>query len=239
MAVVLGVGILSGCADQMEDWRRMAAHRDGPQPLPTVVAVQQEAARQGAIMDTIRDETARAFERSPRPYTWYDVTQTGFNLVDTSCVSYIDDLYKFDRRKDRLRDLLNFAGTTTTTVASLAGAPATSLGYLAQAFGFAAGATLVFGDSYLYRARPATIAKIVYDLKLKFRQNAALNKASIDSQAMSYIYIQNYLNQCLPVTIEQYIDSYLAASKPDPATVPVGTPASNAAPARMTLVTPN
>ena len=67
---------------------------------------------------------------------------------------YIEDLFKLDRRKNRLKDILTLATSTSTAVMTAADVSKNSLLYVVQALGFTSGVIGITADSYLYRVGP-------------------------------------------------------------------------------------
>ena len=131
-------------------------------------------------------------------------------MVDDQCTNYLQDLFGWERKRNRVRDTLTLAGASTAAVLGLTNVSTKAIAITAQAFGFAGGAWTILADSYLYKLSPSIISDIELKLQTAYRESAAKSKSEINNGATAYQYIRGYLNLCLPVTIESKVNDYLA-----------------------------
>lgn len=245
-AALLASGLVAGCSGLQALWE----DRYGPSPILDPVQVQLATAKQ---VDVLRAFALGADLPWPPSLStqsdyWYRVTLAGFNFVDDACTRYMEDLFGWERKRNRTKDILALAASSTAAILGATGAGTQSLVIVAQAFGFATGATTIFADSYLFKLHPSTIQSIVLKLQEAYRNAAAdpARKALIvnGGPSVAYQYVRGYLTLCLPVTLEQKIDEYLQATSAGqnapPGTVPGGGAAMMALPpAATTAGTPN
>ncbi len=221
---------LTGCSEFRDLW----TDRYGPDPTlgikTNVVArenVSEAVLRENGVVRALLEGNGFGKENMPRSVPeWYSVILTGFNTVDDACQIYISDLWKFDRQKNRIKDIITASGAATAAIvgANTNASPAT-LTTLAQAFGLGSALTGSIGDSYLFAQDPATIGKLVKKLQVAYRNDLA--KAIVDPKAVAYpinspaavyYHTREYLSLCLPPTIQGQIQDALAktTAAPDP-----------------------
>jgi hypothetical protein len=220
---VLTLGTLvSGCADMPD----ALSGRYGPAPVPSAVGVQAATQRQLEVVMAMAG-VARP-EMLPPPgarVPWYHVIQTGFNVVDDACMTYIDDLWILERRKNRNSAVIAAAGAATAGIIAATSNPsASTLAILAQAFGFASVLNAAISDSYLYTQNAATIKKLVRKTAEAYRTDLARKMEPpeteitypIGSYAAAYHHMREYLALCLPPTIQAQIEDLVANAKAVP-----------------------
>jgi len=213
---LLCIGVIcatQGCSEVTALWE----DRYGPAPVPSASAIQQATQRQLDVMKELALGAGYLWPPPPpsraQEYYWYNLTLVGFNVIDEQCTQYMSDLYGWDRKRNRAKDILTLGASTAATVLGITNAGQKALVLTAQAFGFTSGAWTIFADSYLYKIDPATINSIVAKLQGQYRTVAADNKDTIKlNGATAYQYLRGYLNLCLPVSIEYSVVEYLAAS---------------------------
>jgi hypothetical protein len=105
----------------------------------------------------------------------------GFNYIDEACDVYIDELFKWIRRKNRLRDIFTLATSTSTAVLTAADAGKEALLYVTQALGFTSGVISITADSYLYRVGPTRFSRS----SRRFRPSIARNLRSATKAAFN------------------------------------------------------
>lgn len=216
---VLCIGILAlpGCAALKAEF----ADRYGPEPVLSAGPTADAAMRQHDVVGVILD--ASGF-RGTVPTTndgWYASILTGFNIVDDACQTYLNDLWKIDRQKNRIKDIITASGAATAAIIGANANPsASTLTTLAQAFGLGSALTTAIGDSYLFAQNPATVGQIVNKLQVAYRNDLATNKDKpgypINSEAAVYYHTRGYLSLCLPPTIEAQIEGLVAKAKASP-----------------------
>lgn len=220
------LGLLPACSEFKDLW----ADRYGPDPTlgSKPVTVTRETTTDALVRQT---DVVRTFLRAsgygdngemPRTrIEWYNVILTGFNSVDDACQVYISDLWKFERQKNRIKDVITTSGAATAAIIGANANPsATTLTVLAQSVGLASAMTGAIGDSYLFAQDPATIGKIVKKLQVAYRDDLARNRDSavypIDSPAAVYYHTREYLSLCLPPTIQAQVQDLLAKANAVP-----------------------
>lgn len=200
----------ASCSSMQALWE----DRYGPSPVFNAAEVEKATNQQ---MEVLRAFAAGAGLPWPPPAApssgyWYQVTLAGFNYVDDACTRYMEDLFGWERKKNRTKDILSLAAASTAAILGATNAGKHSLIIVAEAFGFATGATTILADSYLFKLHPSTIQSIALKLQEAYRNASADKARAIDSPAVAYQHVRGYLTLCLPVTLEQKIDEYLAAT---------------------------
>lgn len=221
LALAVAAG-LTGCADLQDQ----LTGRYGPNPVPNPVAVQTAVQRQADVVIAI----ARGAGYASAPVTradWYNVTLTGFNVVDDACMSYIDELWILERRKARNGALIAATGAAVAGVVAAGVNPsATTLAILAQAFGLASAFNTAISDSFLYSQNAATIKKLVRKTTEAYRTDYAKKYRAdeisypMGSPGAAYHHMREYLALCLPPTIQAQIEDLVANAKAAPENSP-------------------
>ena len=218
---VLTLGTLvSGCITDMDP----LTGRYGPSPIPVAATFESAVARQRSVVMAMA-RGAFPDEQPPRNRDdWYLVILAGFNVVDDSCISYIDDLWILERRKARNGALIAATGAAVAGIIAAGGNPsASTLAILAQAFGLAAAFNIAISDSYLYTQNAATIKKLILKTTEAYRLDLAANftRGELDYPVASipaaYHHIREYLSLCLPPTIQAQIEDLVTNAKAAPA----------------------
>jgi hypothetical protein len=196
--VLLG---LAGCAEFDQ--------RKGLDPVINGASVQTASYNKSIIINALAED---AGYRPGEPVDYYNVAEAGFNYVDDQCRSYFDKLFFIDRGRGQLKSGLAATSATTAAILGVTQASAPSLAIVAAAFGLASAATDIVAGTYLYALPPATTQGFVEKLQLAFRE-AASAAASRDPRrytlTYTYFLIQQYLNLCLPPTIEAEITKHI------------------------------
>lgn len=149
---------------------------------------------------------------SLQPLDWYYVARSGFNVVDDQCKAYFDELFFLNRGREQIKSGISAAGQTAAALLSITGAPALSLGVLAQAVGLGVTTTELVAGTYLYELPPATTHGFVQKLQFAFRDEAARRHVDIATPEAAYYMIQRYLDLCLPPRIEAEIARQIASA---------------------------
>ncbi|UDL89434.1 hypothetical protein LGH82_30985 [Mesorhizobium sp. PAMC28654] len=171
---------------------------------------------ESAKVKTILNALAVDANYSGRSYTMYDVTQAGFNFVDTQCMAYLQGLADLDSNRRALKQTLGGFGQTTGAILGVTGAGALSMAVVAQAFGLAQGLTDVYADRFLHSMPPGSTEQFVRKLMDAYRNGTADRRSLIDSGPAAYHEIQSYLRLCMPVEIEARIVDHISDSSAIP-----------------------
>lgn len=238
LASVFLLGMLPGCSSIKAQW----ADRYGPDPVPSAMATIEASNREAEVVTALlrANGYARADVSNDVPTSslaWYGVILTGFNVVDDACQTYINDLWKLDRQKGRVRDIITASGAATAAIVGANANPSTAtLTTLAQAFGLASTLTGTIGDSYLFAQNPAALGQIVKKLQTAYRDDVAKNIDTryypISSYAAVYYHTREYLSLCLPPTIEAQVQDLVAKAKAKPVAASAPLARTSSAPAR-------
>lgn len=202
---------LQGCST----W--LPTSRYGPDPVlnPEDVAVKTDDQ-----VEVLRELAAAYGEPLPPQGTegYYSLTLAGFNYIDEVCDAYIEELFKLNRRKNRLRDILTLTASSSAAVLNAANAGKDAMLYVATALGFTSSVIGITADSYLYREGPTKVHRIVRVLQSGYREDLAKKKARIRSAPIVIYELRSYLSLCFPVTIESKFEEAFAnlEAKPDP-----------------------
>ena len=172
------------------------------------------------VLNALRADAAIA---NTNTVSWYDVTRAGFNFVDQQCVDYFNDLFLLERQRAATKSLISAFGQTTNAILAVTNASSLSINVVAQAFGLADKVTDIVSNSFLYKLPPSTTKGFVREMQSAYRIGAAQNKANIDSPVAAFHEIQNYLELCLPPTIEARLVDHIAGARALPITSPGDT----------------
>jgi len=225
VAATLCLGFLSGC-DDVSRWQ----NRYGPDPRLVGLDVHEMVSRQRLVLASLQDAVeADPLARTRQDY-WYQVAQAGFLYVDEKCDTYLTNMFKFERERDRIRGTLTIIDKGVGAILGLANNDRATIGIVAQAFGMAAGVTDVIGDSYLFKVAPGIVTATVDKLRQSYWRQAAENKAVINSPTAALSSIRGYLELCLPSYIEAKISDNVARAVATPMT-PSAAPLALVAPA--------
>ena len=221
-AALTGAALLASCADFGYEW----SDRYGPPPVPTSADVAQAATRELQIVAALAYASGLPVKDGSQTFPtqragWYGMILTGFNTVDDACATYINDLWKLDRQRGRVKDTLTATGSAVAAIIGANSHPSTAtLTILAQAFGLGTALTNALADSYLYAQTPSTVRTVVKKSKDAYRNDLATNFANssypVESTAAVYYHIREYLSLCLPPTIQSQIDDLVANAKATP-----------------------
>jgi peptidoglycan hydrolase-like protein with peptidoglycan-binding domain len=202
----------AGCAPEYS-WDR----RYGPSPILQAPTVEASVNNQIRILNAL---AADANISPGAPYYYYNIAEAGFNFVDDECTAYFNTLFFLDRQRERDKSVLLSAAQTTNAILSVTGAATKTLAVVAQAFGLGVNLTDIVANTYLYQLPPAVTLGFVKELRLAYRNGAAVRRAEINSPVKAYTQIQEYLSLCLPPTIESKLVEVIKAARafPDPVT---------------------
>jgi len=245
IATICLAGLTTGCSNLTALWE----DRYGPNPVFDPVEVQNATDRQIEVLRAFALGANLPWPPPPRSLRsdyWYQLTLAGFNVVDDACTRYMEDLFGWERKRNRTKDLLTLAAASTAAILGVTGAGKKSLVIIAEAFGFATGATTIFADSYLFKLHPSTIQSIELKLQEAYRNTVASEPRRTlinrEGAAVAYQHVRGYLTLCLPVTLEHKIEEHLArstAGQQVPGTVLTAAPAAVIMTAPAGAGTPN
>jgi hypothetical protein len=210
----VGASLLAACSSIKAQF----ADRYGPEPVLSAQPTEDVAKRQHDVVAVILTANGYGGALPQTTDGWYGTILTGFNIVDDACQTYINDLWKIDREKNRVRDVISASGAATAAIVGANANPsAQTLTTLAQAFGLASTLTGTIGDSYLFAQNPAVVGQIVKKLQVAYRTDLAKNKTTpgypISSPSAIYYHTREYLSLCLPPTIQAQVEDLIAKAK--------------------------
>ncbi|MBB4289483.1 hypothetical protein GGE16_001499 [Rhizobium leguminosarum] len=142
--------------------------------------------------------------------SFYDITESGFNFVDSQCNSYFQTLHDLEHRRSATQQGLGAFGQTTNAILAVTGASAVSIAVAAQAFGLGQNLVNVYADNFLFSLPPSKTEQFVSKIMTAYRNAAAAHQSSINSGPAAYREIQGYLKLCTPVTIEAMLTDHIA-----------------------------
>jgi hypothetical protein len=202
----VAVSSLSGCAgtEATAGW----GNRYGPNPALPAEAITKSSDNQVRIMSALF-EVAHDSNHHTTPYL---VTLAGFNFVDEQCDAYLHELFAIEHEHEVTKKGIDQVGLLSNAVLGAVPASKTTMAIVAQAFGLASQYTDTIANSYLLGAHTSTILGIVSKLQLAYRDQAALDKAKINSEPEAYFRIRGYLQLCMPPTIESKINETLTSA---------------------------
>ncbi|SDQ92081.1 hypothetical protein SAMN05519103_00100 [Rhizobiales bacterium GAS113] len=208
--------ILQSCSDIKAEF----ANRSGPEPILDAQAQDDAATRQLNVVLALASRAAGDQAQGERkiplpnsPQDWYNVVLTGFNTVDDACESYLNDMWKLDRQRGTVQNLLTGTHTAVAAIIGSGNHPsAAALTTLAAAFGLGSTATDAIANTYLFGRNPAVIKALVKQNSDAYR--AEIIKKGGASGAYSvpivYYHVRQYLSLCLPSTIDGQIGTFLS-----------------------------
>jgi hypothetical protein len=218
-ALLMTATALGGCSALSEG-------RWGPSPVPLASAVEASVAREMAVVRAISQGTFDVMPAFGDRRGWYNVILTGFNVVDDACISYIDDLWIIERRKERNATLISAVGAAVAGIISAGANPsASTLGVLAQAFNLATAFNSAIADSYLYTQNAATIKKLIRTTTSAYRDDLAGHIGGnevaypMGSPTAAYFHMREYLALCLPPSIQAQIEDLVTGAMAGPGAV--------------------
>jgi hypothetical protein len=161
--------------------------------------------QQADLVRVYRDGTIP--ECRPSGAEWAIFVQAGMNDIDRRCdgfLNYIDYL-----RRSRVHWLNQLTQTlaATSTVMGATGASAKSMEIVTAAFGLAANSLTNSTERLLTLAEHSTVQSVVLGEQRKFRIDVRTLGPQINNRPAAIHTLRNYLRICMPMTIEQQINS--------------------------------
>ncbi|MCP4073832.1 MAG: hypothetical protein GY742_19210 [Hyphomicrobiales bacterium] len=193
----------------------------GPSPVLQASQVAEYSNNRKLILSSLRNDAAGYVDAS---VTWYDVTLAGFNFVDDQCTLYFNHLFKLRRNSKAAKSGLTAFGATTNAILAVTGSSTLSMTAVAQAFGLASQLVDIHSDTFLYNLPPSETSQFVREMQRAYRDGVALQSGAITGPTVTYHKIQEYLNLCLPQTIEARLVKHVSDAK----AVPVGNASGTA-----------
>ncbi len=144
---------------------------------------------------------------------WQKIFEFGIDYVDYRCSQYMEAI--FWARRSQIATGKEFS-ITNAVAAGLLGvfeAPLTALVALAGGLGFASSSLDVYYDSLLYQLDPSTVKGMVVKLQDAVRAKYAEPENYVVTKAAAIGGIREYLDKCLPSTIEAEVNKTLKESK--------------------------
>lgn len=212
IAILISVSI-GGCAGWWD-------YRYGPQPVIASEYVQSSTDNYKRVATALMHRVGIEGEyledgtlKIKGNYDPYDVAEAGFGYVNEVCSTYLYELFKLDRRRQRIGNSIVALDKTTAALLGAANSTQPAILIAAQAFGLAHSLSDAFAESYLFALGPGLVTKKVAELQAAYRENAKSRRAEIRTMASVYVWVQGYLNLCMAPTIEGEVTSLVAGSK--------------------------
>jgi hypothetical protein len=144
---------------------------------------------------------------------WKAVALVGEGYIDKQCDSFIAALNDLERFKRTTLANLNATQAATVGIMGLALAAQKTIGIVGIAFGLAASLFDTTTSSVLYQLPASAVASVVAAQRQYLRANEAARLSSITNQGLASARLSEYLNYCVPVTIEANITKVLNNAK--------------------------
>ena len=144
---------------------------------------------------------------------WYRVLKAGMEFSDDQCVSFIEDLFEYDRANRAASRGTAIAGSTTAGIMGATEATAKAIAVTASLFGLASEAIAISGEAVLYKVKPSVIRTLVEKAQQAYRDGVEANQAKYDNRADVMLAWGGYHRLCLPTFIEAQIED--AATQSD------------------------
>lgn len=205
------------------------ANRYGADPVPTKAEFEAAAQRQSEVIEALTVATypekvgngERPHWMPTTPAEWYEVTLTGYNVVDQGCDDYLRTIFKLDREKERFSAAMVFADKATGAILTASKVPGATVQIVSQAFGLGTNFGGAIADSYLYKLKPSAVAGAVQALRSTYRDSVAkgMREAKpgtlplIHSAPTAFSSVREYRTLCFPESIEAKIDDMLSKAK--------------------------
>jgi hypothetical protein len=190
-------------------------NRYGPKPILERGDVLETAKRQSDVMRYLAHSAKVEYPPPIDSPDWFQIALAGFNYVDEACSEYLHDVFIRDREKQRASGLISAGNTATSAVLTATSASKAALSVAAALFGLASGVTVAVTNSYLFAVPPSTIVSTVEKMQVAYREKTlAEAKAGhlMLSEPAIYGRIRDYLQLCLPETIESRITAVVASA---------------------------
>lgn len=218
--VLLCSFLLSGCQGFIDRY----ADRYGPPAVISATDLSASTKNQIDIFEALAKVSSFTTLPSSPSDDWYSVMEGGFNYVDERCNTYLKDMFITNREKDRIKGLFVLADKASSAILAASNAGKDAISVVAQSFGFAEGSTDILANSYLFQIDPSHIRDLVMSMREVFRQQAYARRHDFRTPAAAYHGLQQYLEICLPQTIESKINEIVGRAKAFPdLTTPAGS----------------
>jgi hypothetical protein len=203
------VMIVAGCTPQaISGWE----YRNGPDPaMPFEKRVKPTLDNQTRVMNAFLENVQGRNVDPSR--VWYYATIQGFNFVDTECSKYLDELYALDHGRERAKSAIDSTGLLVNAILAAEPVSTVTMAIVTQAFGLASKYSDTFANSYLFSGHSSTVHNVVEKMQVAYRAEVMSDPDAITSEPEAYLSIRNYLELCLPPTIEAKIEEKLAGVK--------------------------
>jgi len=193
---------ISACGSKFAPYNGISPIIDGAQ-------VESSVDNRKRVLDAlIEDANFRTTQ-----FTWYDVSEAGFNYIDEQCTQYFSYLFALDRRREAYKSTLSSGGQTTNAILTATGASTLTMAVVAQAFGLADKLTDIVAGTFLYQLPPAETKKFVGKLLNAHRDGVAAKRYTVNSPTAAYNAIQQHLDYCLPPTIEAELINHVGSAQ--------------------------
>ena len=215
--IMLFAGALANCASK-EELKKRFAGRWGPDPAIQESEAKDFSERQSLVLQYIAaqysigtpgENGARFLDTTD----WIRVTKAGFNVGREDCETYIDNLFRMARERQRNDSIINAANLASNAILQ-ATKVTKAVSIVGASLGMLTGVNDAIYDSYLFSQAPGLIGEKVKDVQSAYRISIEQNPGAIMTAEDAYNAIQSYYSYCLPHSIEGMLLQKIAESSP-------------------------
>lgn len=147
----------------------------------------------------------------PMSPNWILVVEAGINDINRRCDHYLEWLHKVSRRIRAKKRFLNASSVLTFGLMGNYAASRESLATVALAFGFAQDVLDIRRSRVLLDLDLATVRDVVQEAQILYIKDVAKN-AQVKRATQAEAVLREYLNLCLPGTIEHQVNKAVQTS---------------------------
>jgi hypothetical protein len=138
------------------------------------------------------------------PALWYLIVQAGMNDIDQRCDAYLTWIDERKRTAGPILQEISDIQTATTAIMTATGVGVTPIAIIAAAFGLGTKTFTNINNTLISTADKSTIQAVVLGRRSDYR--TGVNGKTIDNRPAAVHALRDYLNLCLPYTIETDIN---------------------------------
>lgn len=140
---------------------------------------------------------------------WSEITNAGVVELTSQCEDYLHALWELNRARQATNTEINSAGSLVAAILGATQASSPAIAITASAFGFAAATSENLYSSLLYQLDQSSVDALVHNSQLTVKQAIQSSESSntIASRADAVGALMQYINVCLPQTIEANVNA--------------------------------